>query len=160
MSMDALSVGSTALGFLGGIFSNPKDKLRAQETDQLKARALAGDDYSYWKLRCLSGDTSAKTRENAIRVGFVTSSDGPCGYATDTAKGYAKAALAEVDLRRGAATVAGQVASGAAQVGVIASPDAFLGTVGANVGAQYGISPLLLIGAGVVLVLVLAKRGK
>lgn len=155
-----LAVAGQALGFLGGIFSNPKDKERDEQTDRLKAAALSGNSAAYWQLKCLSGDTSETTRKNAIAAGVLSASEGPCGYATDHAKGYAKAAVAEVDLRRGVANVAGTVAGGAAQVGMTSAPDAFLGTVGAGVASQYSLSPLLIIGGVAVLVYLVAKRGR
>jgi hypothetical protein len=157
---DPLTIASTAysaLGFLG-IGSNPNDQRRFQETADLKARALAGDEWAYWKLRCLSGDTSATTRANAMRLGIVTSADGPCGYATEAAKANAKLAIGQIDAQRLVATGAGAVAAGATQIGLNTNPQVFAGTVGAVSASR--IDPMLLvIGVGIVALFVFG-RGK
>lgn len=158
--MAALEIAGEVFGFFGSVFGNDKDKERAEQTDRLKAAALAGNEAAYWQLKCLSGDTSANVRENAIRVGVLSSSDGPCGYATSAAKGYARAAVLEVETRRGIGNIAGTVAGAAAQVGMTSAPDAFLGTVGAGVASAYPVSPLLIFGGVALLVYLVAKRGR
>ena len=155
--MDPITIASTAssvFGFLGG--STSRDPERFAQTARLKTAALAGNEAAYWQLRCLSGDTSAVVRENAIRLGVLSSNDGPCGYATPTAKADAKIAVGQVEASRGVGYVAGQVAAGATQVGLNANPGVFTSSAGGA--ALATLSPWVLV-AGVVLVVVLLKRG-
>lgn len=156
---DAVSVVTGGIGFLGNVLgiTNPNDARRFEETAQLKQAALAGNEAAYWKLRCLSGDTSANTRAQAIKWGVLSPNDGACGYATDSAKANAKVAVAYVDANRTIASAAGTVAAGATQIGLGANPGVFTNTAGGAAIAT--LSPWVIVG-GIVIVYLIVKRGK
>ncbi len=158
---DPITIASTAIGFLGGVFSNPRDKERFAETANLKAAALAGNEAAYWKLRCLSGDSSPDTRANAIRVGALTAEEisrtTPCGYATEAARANAKIAVGQVDASRAIGTATGAIAAGATQIGLNTNPQAFTATYGTA--ALATISPWVWIALGIGAIILL-RRGK
>jgi hypothetical protein len=126
----AVSFGFGLYEGISGIFGNPNDSARFSEANQLRDAAVKGDAFSYWKLRCLSGDNSALTREMVVKYGwqqpgFTT----PCGYATDEARAYAKSKLLEVDARVKVADASGKLVLLGTGVGTGAAPGAFVDTI-------------------------------
>ena len=123
-----------ATGLVGGIGNSvdylmyPQDRQRDQQTDALKAAAIAGDDTSFLRLRCLAGDDSVHTQ--LVARGILSPTDPTCGYATSHARQYAQAAVAEVQARRVVATGAAGITGAGYTIGTAASASTYAQALG------------------------------
>jgi hypothetical protein len=139
MGFVAVEVASTAIGFVGGLFgSNEKDAKRKAEADSLANAALNGNRNAMLKLQCLSGDTSVN--DEACKTGaHPDACNGPCGYATPEAKGYAAGLVTKVKAQLAAGNVAQTVTK------EVIRPA--LNTAGYEIIPKPDLSTLLLLGA-------------
>lgn len=159
MGFPVLGVVTTVANAASGLLSNPQDAQRKQEADRLFGLAVNGDHVAEVKLRCLSGDQSV--RQEAIGLNLLSPAEvarnQECGFATDSARAYARGLVAQLGVRSTVATGAGVVTAGAAQVGVTASPGQYVSTVaGAGLPVAFGSIPwgtLAIIGVGLYLAL-------
>jgi len=122
-----LSVVQGGVAIASGIFgaSNPKDKERFASADQLAARAAAGDQAALAQLRCLSGVGSAYEDQILRAANTPGYTPGSCvggGWATEAARTYGKAKLAEVTARTTGSEVLTAAGVGALKAGAALSP--------------------------------------
>lgn len=155
MAFPVVAITQGALGAVSGLFGgNPKDAERKSKTDALKAMALAGDNDALTRLRCLAGDKT----QAAVALGYVGQNE-PCGWATDTARAYAQAAVVEVEARRKIGDVLVNVSGGAFQAANAVDPSAVSRNVGERIEtALGGISVFALVGVALVAYLLLRRR--
>lgn len=140
------------------IFGNPNDSARFQEANQLRDAAIQGDAFSYWKLRCLSGDNSSLVREMVVKYGWQQPGFSvPCGYATGEARTYAKTKLAEVDARVQVAQASGALTLVGAQVGTGAAPGAYVATIAPALGTRIPTWVYLAIAGGLAYLVIRRK---
>lgn len=152
-----LQTAGSIIDTIGGIFGagHPQDAERRQQADALYARALAGDVSAEHQLDCLSG-----SQKYAVEFG-ATQPPG-CGFATESTRQYARSLLTQLAARRTVAGAAGDVASGATQVGLNADPGTYLSTVSGNIGGALGIGglPSWVIWGGVAVLGYLILKGR
>lgn len=129
----------------------PNDKKRKASADDLLTRAAGGDAVAEADLRLLSGVGSPSDIATLRAAGIDPGCNDPsgCGWATQWAQKYGRALLTELSARRAAG------AAGVTLIGQSTIPSVISAT------AKKAFSnPVVLIGAGVVVYLLLRKRGR